>query len=70
MTLINAVKWMEFSSYYLTDRSLNDNWTLMLTASVRSFIKRLKWGGSLVKWETALKFDLEVQESTSSFTTK
>lgn len=70
MTLVTAVKWMEFSSYYLTGRSLDDNWTLMLTASVKSFIKHLTWGGSSVEWETALKSDLGDQESTSSFATK
>lgn len=70
MTLVTAVKWMEFSSYYLTGRSLDDNWTLMLTASLKSFIKHLTWGGSSVEWETALKSDLGDQESTSSFATK
>lgn len=70
MTLVTAVKWMEFSSYYLTGRSLNDNWTLMLTASVKTFMKHLTWGGSgtsyMVEWETALKSDLGDQESTSA----
>lgn len=54
-TPVTAVKWMEFSSYYLTGRSLDDNWTLMLTASVKSFMKHLAWGGRPeVEWETAL----------------
>lgn len=70
MTLVTAVKWMEFSSYYLTGRSLKDNWTLMLTASLNSFISHLIWGGSLVLRETALKSDLGDQESISSFATK
>lgn len=55
MTLVTAVKWMEFSGYYLTGRSLDDNWTLMLTASVKSFMQRLTRGGSLVEWEAAFK---------------
>lgn len=43
----------------------------MLTASVKTFMKRLTWGGSgtshMVEWETAPKSDLGDQEPISSF---
>lgn len=40
---------------------LDDNWTLMLTAPVKSFIKHLMWGGSFLEWEIALRSDLETR---------